>query len=146
MFWKTVGDPKINFKMMTQRKLLHSFHMPGLFPHPLTKSENLCFSDIFLRYRKRPKAWNGLTCCFILISLLFMWVNSLRKVEVFFNQIKNTYSKSSKRKLEHYLKIVKTNQWRHQYVVFLRLIWECYFYLLGIAYFRNEDFRQWQKV
>ena len=35
-------------------------HDKGLFLYPLKTSENLCFSDVFRGYRKRPVAWYGL--------------------------------------------------------------------------------------
>ena len=40
--------------------LFNSFHATGLFLYLLKTSENLWFSDVFRRYRKRPMAPNGL--------------------------------------------------------------------------------------
>ena len=39
---------------------INLFHATGLFLYPLKKWENLWFSDILRRHRKRPVAWNGL--------------------------------------------------------------------------------------
>ena len=38
-------------------KPIHASHV---FPYALKPSENLWFSEVFMEYRKRPKAWNGL--------------------------------------------------------------------------------------
>ena len=40
-------------------KLTDTFYVASLFLYPLKISENLCFSDIFRRYRKRLAAWNS---------------------------------------------------------------------------------------
>ena len=40
---------------------------------PLEKSENLCYCDVFRRYRKRPLTWNWLICFFSSgVSYLFL--------------------------------------------------------------------------
>ena len=43
-----------------EQNLLNFFHATGFVLYPLKTSENLCFSDFFRGYRKRPVAWNGL--------------------------------------------------------------------------------------
>ena len=37
------------------------FHASSFFLYPLENSENLWFSDVFRRYRKKPEAWNRIT-------------------------------------------------------------------------------------
>ena len=50
----------------------------GLLLHPLKISENLWFSDVFRRYRKRSVAWNGLT-----YSVSGIWCTSSKYLALF---------------------------------------------------------------
>ena len=47
-------------KKITTRYSINTSHATGLFLQPLKRSENLWFSDVFRRHRKRPVAWDGL--------------------------------------------------------------------------------------
>ena len=55
------------------KKGLSPFHTTGLSRYPLKNLENVWFSDVFMGYRKRPVAGNGL------MGFYGFWVNCFCK-------------------------------------------------------------------
>ena len=57
---KTMIFPILLLLHVSRLYQANPFHTTSLFLYPLKTSKNLCFSDVFRGYRKRPVAWNGL--------------------------------------------------------------------------------------
>ena len=72
-----------NIKYRDLVDLFNPFYATGLFLYPLKASENLWFSDVFKKYRKRPVAWNGL-------RPIFPWYRN-RSVHLHMNQFIGFY-------------------------------------------------------
>ena len=75
-FMETLRKTRLAKTLLEFDSSINSLRTTGLFLYPLKTSKNLWFSDIFLGYRKRPLAWDGL----MFFLLLTLW----RQTIIFF--------------------------------------------------------------